>query len=221
MKPNDGSYSENALKWKVSGLNIDGGRIGTEKRITKGAGGTDTTMVKGAWGSGKGKDLEFESTGRFPANIILECICDGAEGDKHTNPDCPCYMLDKQSGGASRFFYCAKSSRSERNMGLEEFQKAPIKGRDEGQDKKNVPHKQRISPVCNFHPTVKSLKLMEYLCLLTKTPTGGIVLDPFAGSGTTLMAAKKIGRDFIGIEKEKEYCEIAEARIRAIPRPLF
>jgi site-specific DNA-methyltransferase (adenine-specific) len=73
----------------------------------------------------------------------------------------------------------------------------------------------------NHHPTVKSIALMEYLCTLTKTPTGGLVLDPFAGSGTTLMAAKKIGRDFIGIEKEKEYCEIAEARIRAIPRPLF
>jgi len=68
--------------------------------------------------------------------------------------------------------------------------------------------------------TVKPLKLMEYLCILTKTPTGGIILDPFAGSGTTLMAAKKIGRDFIGIEKEKEYVSIANARIKAVQRPL-
>jgi site-specific DNA-methyltransferase (adenine-specific) len=60
---------------------------------------------------------------------------------------------------------------------------------------------------------VKPLKLMEYLCILTKTPTGGIVLDPFAGSGSTLIAAKNTGRDFIGIEKELEYVKIAEARI--------
>ena len=57
---------------------------------------------------------------------------------------------------------------------------------------------------------------MEYLCILTKTPTGGIILDPFAGSGTTCMAAKKTGRDFIGIEREADYCAIARARIKAI-----
>jgi len=72
------------LKYGVSGLNIDGGRIGTEIRKTKGVGGTETTMVKGAWGSGKGKDLEFEPTGRFPANIILD-----EEAAR---------MLDEQSG---------------------------------------------------------------------------------------------------------------------------
>jgi len=134
---------------------------------------------------------EFRLQGRFPANVILECTCDevieGREitsravrhnsggktfgGDKarppieylgytdkstiHTNPECPCYMLDKQSGiNASRFFYVAKAGRKERNIGS----------------------------VNNNHPTVKPLKLMEYLCILTQTPTGGIVLDPFAGS---------------------------------------
>ena len=73
----------------------------------------------------------------------------------------------------------------------------------------------------NNHPTVKPIKLMEYLCLLTKTPTGGVVLDPFAGSGTTGIACKKTGRDFIGIEKEEEYCKIARARIKAQPQPLL
>jgi site-specific DNA-methyltransferase (adenine-specific) len=91
-------------------------------------------------------------------------------------------------GGASRFFYTAKASRSERNMGCEE-----LGG--------------------NKHCTVKSLALMEYLCTLTKTPTGGIVLDPFAGSGSTCIAAKNTGRNFIGIEKEPEYVAIANARI--------
>lgn len=56
---------------------------------------------------------------------------------------------------------------------------------------------------------------MEYLCTLTKTPTGGIVLDPFCGSGTTLLAAKRTGREYIGIDREEEYIKIAEARLNA------
>ena len=65
----------------------------------------------------------------------------------------------------------------------------------------------------NIHSTVKPLALMEYLCKLTKTPTGGVVMDPFMGSGTTGMAAKKTGRDFIGIEIDPDYFAIAEKRI--------
>ena len=103
------------------------------------------------------------------------------------------YHKDKPTN-ASRFFYVAKASRAERTCN--------------GQ-------------IENRHPTIKPLKLCEYLVLLTKTPNGGIILDPFCGSGTTCMAAKKIGRDFIGIEKENSYCKIAEARIKAIPQPLF
>ena len=72
----------------------------------------------------------------------------------------------------------------------------------------------------NNHPTVKPLALMQYLVRLV-TPPNGIVLDPFVGSGTTCMAAKKIGRDFIGIEKEPDYVAIAEARIKSIPESLF
>ena len=119
----------------------------------------------------------------------------------------------------TRIIYCAKASRSERNMGCEGLEERQTTG---GGGTNNTP-----DDVCgkygsikakqqNTHPTVKPLKLMEYLCILTKTPTGGIILDPFAGSGTTLMAAKKIGRDYIGIEKESEYVKIAEARLRAV-----
>ena len=64
----------------------------------------------------------------------------------------------------------------------------------------------------NNHPTVKPIELMKYLCRLV-TPKGGTVLDPFMGSGSTGMAAKDEGFEFIGIEKEKEYFEIAEQRI--------
>ncbi len=67
----------------------------------------------------------------------------------------------------------------------------------------------------NHHPTVKPLKLMEYLCKLTKTPTGGIILDPFAGSGSTLIAAQNVGRKCIGIECNREYVRIAQVRLRA------
>ena len=65
----------------------------------------------------------------------------------------------------------------------------------------------------NSHPTVKPIELMRYLVRLTKTPTGGVVLDPFMGSGTTGIACALEGREFIGIEREQEYIEIAEKRI--------
>jgi len=96
------------------------------------------------------------------------------------------------SGGASRFFYCAKSSKAEREAGLEHM---PKKGER-----------------ANTHPTVKPIALMRYLCKLI-TPPGGVVLDPFTGSGTTGIAAIQEGFEFIGIEKEAEYVEIARARI--------
>lgn len=123
------------------------------------------------------------------------------------------------SGGASRFFYCAKASKSERNAGLEgmpekynDFQressglsqgKNPVTGERSG---------KRLAPNANHHPTVKPVKLMRYLCRLI-TPPGGTVLDPFMGSGTTGVAALKEGFDFIGIEREAEYAEIARKRI--------
>ena len=126
------------------------------------------------------------------------------------------------NGGASRYFkeiegdrifYTAKASKSERNNGLEGFEEAPIKGRDAGQDIRNVPYKQRTTPIKNSHPTVKPVKLMRYLIKLI-TPPNGTVLDPSMGSGITGVAAKLEGFNFVGIEKEKEYIKIAEARIK-------
>lgn len=87
-----------------------------------------------------------------------------------------------QSGGASRFFYVAKASKSER-------------GKE------------------NNHPCVKSLKLMKYLITMI-TPAKGKILDPFAGSGSTCVAASQLGFDFLGIEKENEYVDIARARVK-------
>ena len=72
----------------------------------------------------------------------------------------------------------------------------------------------------NSHPTVKTVALCEYLIKMI-TPQGGTVLDPFMGSGSTGVAAKQNGYDFIGIEREEEYIKIAEARISAVKDTLF
>ena len=187
MKPNDGTYANNALEWEVSGLYIDGCRISTDDLLNGGAyigkhscskrsslhGDNRSAKGAGMFAEGKSTNKEYEQPlGRYPANIIF----DEEAGE----------ILDEQNGidvnGVSRFFYCAKVSKKERGEG-------------------------------NIHPTVKPLKLMEYLCTMTKTPTGGKVLDPFMGSGTTGIACKNTGRDFIGIELDKTYYDIANRRI--------
>jgi len=96
------------------------------------------------------------------------------------------------SGTASRFFYSAKSSVKERT------------------------HNRTIK---NDHPTVKNLELMKYLIKLI-TPKEGTVFDPFAGSGTTLIAAKELGFNSVGVEYSDEYCNIIKSRIEAITSPL-
>lgn len=119
------------------------------------------------------------------------------------------------SGGASRFFYCAKVSPSERNAGLEDIpdkERKPFEGSMRSLSDPRMQHEQNRLPQKNNHPTVKPQKLMRYLCKLV-TPPGGTVLDPFMGSGSTGLAAKSEGFQFIGIEKEPEYFEIAKARI--------
>ena len=120
-------------------------------------------------------------------------------------------------GGASRFFYCAKVSPSERNAGCDELPDVLISGdvslRQRGvHGQTGAPNKPLISK--NHHPTVKPKKLMSYLIKLI-TPPSGVVLDPFMGSGSTGIAAKENGFSFIGIEKEVEYFEIAKNRINA------
>lgn len=121
------------------------------------------------------------------------------------------------NGGASRFFYCAKASRGEREAGLD----GPLTGRtDDGYGSIQTPKLDRATPrenwtpreIRNGHPTVKPIDLMRWLVRLI-TPPGGTVLDPFAGSGTTGVAATLEGFGFTGIEREREYVRIAEARI--------
>lgn len=122
---------------------------------------------------------------------------------------------EASEGGASRFFYCAKISASERSAGLEELpdREKRSAGGTTSSGKPTMEGRDRFGSVTkNHHPTVKPTKLMGYLTRLI-TPPGGTVLDPFAGSGSTGIACKREGYKFIGIEKEKEYVEIARKRI--------
>jgi len=222
VKPNDGTYANNALKHGVSGLNIDGSRIEVseedkydleERKLSSGSNNITNVNFTGRY-----KDLKHgvQKQGRFPANIILDeeagKILDEQSGilksgnikkGALTGTDWKSGDISHErvggrlkqskeyptnSGGASRFFYCAKASKKEKNSGCDEISS-------------------------NTHPTVKPLKLMEYLSTLTKTPTGGIVLDPFAGSGTTGVACKNTNRKIIMVEMDENYCEIIKNRM--------
>jgi hypothetical protein len=190
------TIAENVMKWGTGGLNIDGCRIGTEEIKTYGKRkGQGVSLEWSKYTSPEGYEGETHQ-GRFPANVILD-----EEAGR---------MLDEQQKGASRFFYCAKASKKERNMGLEDVEPTTV---DDGRNKPiDNPFLRGKTLRQNSHPTVKPVKLMEYLITLI-TPPNGIVLDPFLGSGTTALAALNLGRFFIGIELNEEYCEIARRRI--------
>ena len=117
-------------------------------------------------------------------------------------------------GSASRYFYCAKASKQERDLGLESFEDGKSrKWRDDKGMKYTGSGNLRNETGKNIHPTVKPVALMKYLCRLI-TPPNGVVLDPFMDiSGTTGIAATTEGFNFIGIEREEEYIEIARHRI--------
>lgn len=121
-----------------------------------------------------------------------------------------------ETGGASRFFYCAKASKSDREAGLEhlpEFDASIGDDRPSGQSMQRLDGRS-ARKARNTHPTVKSTKLMSYLIKLV-TPPNGTVLDPFTGSGSTGVAAVKDGFSFIGVEQDPAYVQIAEKRISA------
>lgn len=133
---------------------------------------------------------------------------------------------DRRDGGgsAARFFYCAKASKADRDDGLDqfaawssagsEFRPSYGEGAERGED--GTPF-GRWSPQKNHHPTVKPTDLMRYLCRLV-TPNGGVVLDPFMGSGSTGRGAVLEGFGFVGIEREEDFVQIARARIAAASR---
>ena len=232
------TVAANVLEHGVGGLNIDASRIGTDVITTQAkVAGSSFTSV----GSGQGfKGVEeSDHVGRWPANVILDeysaGLLDEQNGvikggtwnrtagarpfDNNGKPtDFTTTKVDNTVGGASRFFYCAKASKRDRNEGLDgladgvtgsfEGNVAKLSGRKIGAnpDKPNLPGK-------NFHPTVKPTSLMRYLIKLV-TPAGGTVLDPFTGSGSTGKAALLDGYKFVGAELTEEYLPIIEGRLR-------
>jgi site-specific DNA-methyltransferase (adenine-specific) len=228
------TVAANVLKWGTGALNIDGTRISTGGEVVhtpqsdpakrKGVVGSDLGFSKGS----KEKMAEAQrasvertnALGRWPANVLLQCTCvdpqplpekvksrakEPAKGRRYADkgatnitgtpgatrregggfahePDCPAGMVDAQTDGASRFFYCPKATKKER-----------------GED--------------NKHPTVKPIALMRWLVRLV-TPPDGVVLDPFCGSGSTLLAATEEGFGFIGVDISPEYCGIALRRLK-------
>jgi site-specific DNA-methyltransferase (adenine-specific) len=226
------SIAENVLKHGTGGINIDGCRIGSET-ISSGK----SKVVGGGQLNGKNTRVDIEETfseGRFPANIIFDEEA-GKLLDEQSGPTSQGHWSktkttgfgefgngsstyegvgpkdkNKDKQGASRFFYCPKVSKKERNAGLDDMEDKILNRVNSG----GLEHDKKWAPVItkNNHPTVKPIKLMEYLIKLV-TPKGGIVLEPFMGSGSTGIAAKNLGMSFIGIEREQEYFDIAKQRI--------
>ena len=213
-KPLDGTVANNVLAHGVGGLNIDACRVGTTGARNNGR--KKDSDIYGDFGACERVDY---NKGRFPANVLLDEHAakemdeqsvgtraekpskSGNRGAKNQgatwkpfhveNEDIPAYS---DSGGASRFFpvfkYQAKAPKKER----------PVIEREDG---------TKIQ-----HPTVKPVALMEWLVTLI-TPPNGVVLDPFAGSGTTLQAALNKGFTPIGIEQDADYIKLIEKRLEA------
>jgi site-specific DNA-methyltransferase (adenine-specific) len=217
-KPLVGTVAANVQQHGTGAINIDGCRVPTDPNDdifaknphTHGGFGHADAQV---YGDGKGSDYKPQE-GRWPANLIhdgsdevlalfpdsngsggslpqvkITGYGDGAVGTgKSEYFGGPRTPHDSGSGSAARFFYCAKTSKKDRNEG----------------------------DILNRHPTVKPTELMRYLCRLV-TPPGGTVLDPFMGSASTGKAALKEGFGFVGIDSDEEhgYFDIALARIKA------
>jgi site-specific DNA-methyltransferase (adenine-specific) len=235
------TVAESVIKWGTGAINIDASRVGMQPAQTYTAPDITGDAFNSDVSKRERKIVSVPAQGRWPANIILDEVAaellDAQSGiskstgggklgffnntDKNTSMgdgSAEFYTPKKNMGkgdvgGASRFFYVAKASKRERNAGLEGM---PLVNcgmmEDDNYAIKTGSGNLRDTKNQNHHPTVKPVKLMEYLIKMI-TPPGGVVLDPFMGSGTTGVAAKNLGFDFIGIELSAEYVEIAKQRI--------
>jgi site-specific DNA-methyltransferase (adenine-specific) len=243
------NVAENVLKYGTGGINIDESRVGAEE-IDTSKNRRDTKTTKDlTWVMGKDGGGEIK-IGRFPANLIHDNSeevreCFPETKDTHKN-EVRKFVSKKRgdgfldaltqegehitrksitdSGNASRFFksiiYQAKASKSERNKGCEGLNENETLYNQTGLKNNGDGTERPTGGMKNNHPTVKPVQLMEYLIKMV-TPKGGIVLDPFAGSGSTLVAAKENGYQYIGIEMTAEYIPIIEARLNYNSNTLF
>ena len=223
------TVADNVLKWGTGAINIDGCRVEGKPRTShKDGNKVGNYQSEKKYGQIADGAVCDGAEGRFPANIIFDeeagkMLPDAGQGG----------YGEETTSSASRFFYCPKTSKSDRNEGLEligakngvsQFTskgglkcKKCNKWKNSGNpcqcDEPDFEQQQWNGTLDkNSHPTVKPTDLMAYLIRLV-TPKGGIVLDPFMGSGSTGKAAVREGMEFIGIERENEYFEIAKSRI--------
>lgn len=283
-----GTVAANVQRYGTGAINVDSCRIGMSGGTRKGTYPNKPSVTTYGNGLNGACEIEDIGAGRFPANLVLshaecngECMpgcpvrmLDEQSGERRDGwaggSDKPgCFQQGVShtvphhgfgsGGGASRFFYCPKASRRERNAGLEgmpehvtsksaysdkgvwgcrECRRTACTGRHGKRmqctncgslDMGWIPERNDGSgtvgksvPKVNAHPTVKPINLMTWLCRLV-TPPGGIILDPFTGSGSTGVAALREGFRFLGIEQSSEYCAIAARRLHeaATATPLF
>jgi DNA modification methylase len=188
----DCTLAQNLARYGTGALNIDRCRI------------PNTTQQCPAEGRTHHKPYSASEKGRWPANLLLSHgrRCTGSRCER----DCPIELL----GERHRFFYAAKANPREREAGCEQL---PRRVRQTFKIGAEQEKEARARPVANIHPTVKPIELMRWLVRLL-TPPGGLVLDPFTGSGSTGAAVVLEGARFLGIEREASYVPIARARIR-------
>lgn len=235
-KPLEGTVTQNVLKHGTGALNIDATRVpfgeeqinlSRKQRQQQFDGGIDF----GASGLIGTEINTYKEGGRWPANFIhdgsdevLELFPDAKGGTWNTTngarpfnnngepTDYKTTGSDKSNGSAARFFYCAKASSSERNLGLDDL---PNRKQDEDDYERagtTNPRNRSQKLRKNHHPTVKPVALMRHLIKMV-TPPNGIVLDPFMGSGTTAVAATLDGIRWVGCEMNEEYAQIIWARV--------
>jgi site-specific DNA-methyltransferase (adenine-specific) len=209
MKPMDGTIAHNALTWGVAGMNIDACRIGDNPGYKYNADRNGTTF-HGKQGERikqsaekKGSPVIESTKGRWPGNLLLD--------EEAAN------LLDAQTGTLKSGTGVVRTKAGDGyHGGMGKAGDAQVAYGDSGGASRffycgKATTKERGPG--NDHPTVKPVKLMEYLLTLLSTPDGGVILDPFAGSGSTLLAAQRLGRCCIGVELTEHNCEIIKARL--------
>lgn len=204
------SVARNVLRHGTGGINIEACRIGDE-------GATKAVKIINENDEKKAKVISLNK-GRYPTNTIID------------------EEVAKMLGDKAKFFYCPKISKKERNAGCEHLEAKQQNSKGKGRTyndrcavcKKKFIGSEKTRCQCppgvkktdksvyknkNHHPTVKPIALMEYLVKLV-TPKNGVCLDIFMGSGSTGISCSNLGFDFIGVEREAEYFEIAKARVK-------
>jgi site-specific DNA-methyltransferase (adenine-specific) len=205
-KPLTGTVAANVLEHGTGALNVDGCRVAHAEEcrmMAPSQANIDNPSEKHRQAGRRETVLELKPSGRWPANLIH----DGSDEVVGLFPQTTGRIGMKGNTGHGNSIYGNFPHQEERSPSIADsgsaarfFYCAKTSKRERGEG--------------NNHPTVKPITLMAYLCRLV-TPTGGIVLDPFMGSGSTGIAALQEGFDFIGIEREAEYVGIAESRIEA------